>query len=151
MLILFANDIEIRYAKVEEIGEIKRLADRNRETLGFIMRPAFLESYEKYWLLVACCKDDIIGFVRFRHRRDHVTTLYEICVAKPYRGMGVGRKLIFSLDLDARIEGSTKIQLKAPTHIDANGFYEHLGFSWTYSTLQNGKRRPLNVWEYTLG
>jgi hypothetical protein len=62
----------------EDVSAAKRIADRFRRELGFHTAQAFRESGNRGELLIVLDGSDPIGFVRFHHRRDHRTTLYEI-------------------------------------------------------------------------
>jgi len=134
----------IRKATLQDIDAIKRIADANRETLGFVLRPALQENIEHSWGLVTEIGGQIVGFVNYRHRRDNQTTVYEICVAKEMRGQGIGQALIDALRQEAVSFRKAHIQLKVIVGIPANGFYEKCGFSLV-DTLA-GKRYKLNVW-----
>lgn len=134
----------IRKARINDIAEIKAIADANRASLGFIRRGAFIDGMEREWLLVAEVQDQIIGFALYWHRRDQQTTLYDLCVAAEWRKQGVGRALIDALIMEARAQGKTELQLKAVEHLLANGFYQRLGFALIRQFP--GKKRVLNVW-----
>ncbi len=136
--------MRVRQSTIEDIPALKAIADANRPTLGFLMRSAFAESVVARWVLVAERDSRLLGFVRYRHRRNEQTTIYELCVAQDYRGQGIGRLLIEALAQEAQERGKSHIQLKAVTGIAANGFYEHLGFALI--GVETGKKRALNVW-----
>jgi len=129
----------IRHAQPQDIDAIKAIADTNKHTLGFVLRPALLENIAKQWVLVAEIDTAIVGFLNYRHRKDRQTTIYEICVAEGHRGYGIGRLLINALKAESHV-----IILKCPSDIKANGFYAHLGFH--LDRMEPGKRRTLNVW-----
>ena len=134
----------IRKATTYDIDAIKHIADANKDTLGFVMRPALLENIEHGWVLVAERDSQVIGFVNYRHRRDTQTTIYEICVAQAYRGQDFGSQLIDALQQESKNLGKTYIQLKAIVDIPANRFYARYGFS--LRSMEPGKRHALNVW-----
>lgn len=134
----------LRKATREDIPAIKRIADANKETLGFVMRGALLEAIGQGGLLVAESLSHIAGFARYHHRRDQQTTVYEICVAEGYRSRGVGKGMIDSIQDESRERGKSCIQLKAMVGIAANTFYEKYGFSLV--GVEAGRKRPLNIW-----
>ena len=138
---------EIRKATSQDIDAIKRIADANRDTLGFVLRPALQENIEKSWGLVAECDGQIVGFVNYRHRKDSQTTIYEICVSQEYRGQGIGFQLVDALCTEDVNLNKTSIQLKAMGGIRANNFYERYGFQLV--STETGKRQRLNVWRLT--
>lgn len=118
----------IRRAGQGDLDAIKELADRHKHELGFVFRPALDRSIARKEVLVAENNTDVIGFVEYHHRRDDQTTLYHIVVAPAHRGMGTGRALINALRLEARDLGKSVIQLKCPADLQAQSFYEHIGF-----------------------
>src|SRR5436305_96654 len=99
--------MEIRKGTLDDISAIKKIADANKDTLCFVMRPALQFSIEKSWLLVTERKSQIIGFVNYRHRRDDQTTIYEICIEQASRSQGIGRQLIDVVATEARRQHKT--------------------------------------------
>src|SRR5918912_1773192 len=128
------------------ISQVKLLADKHRLELGFHSQQTFIDSSAKNELLVAKINGAVKGFVRFHHRRDHLTTLYEIASAPEARGKGVGRKLIDALVTDCKEVGSRCIRLFCPAELPANQFYKKLGFVRSSRRSHPGKSRPLNEW-----
>lgn len=143
------SDVSIRKAKIQDLTVIKRLADENTTTLGFVLRPALVAGIERGWLLVAeRSNEEVVGFVHYRHRRDSQTTLYEICVQQHHRLQGIGIALVSALSAEASALGKTQIRLKAPADIVANNFYRAVGF--TLAGTEPGRKRNLNIWNYAL-
>ena len=75
IILTFGSDFMVRQASVEDIDMIKQLADAHKHELGFLRRPALLEAIDRQELLIIHNEACIIGFVEYRHRRDHHTTL----------------------------------------------------------------------------
>ena len=97
---------------------------------------------------MAVSQNDVVGFARIHHRRDSVTTLYDIAVQSPLRQHGIGRALLAAV-VDAAVQhGQREVRLKCPVGLSANGFYARLGF--TECEPQPGKRVPVNVWSLPL-
>jgi N-acetylglutamate synthase-like GNAT family acetyltransferase len=138
----------LRKANTADLDAIKRIADDNRQALGFIRRSALDSSVQNGWLIVAEDAGQIIGFVNYRHRQDRQTTLYEICVAEPKRRCGVGIALVKALSKESGALGKDRIRLKAPSDLPANIFYRNIGFTLVVPNLVD--KRLLNVWETTL-
>lgn len=137
-------------AEIEHIDGVKVLADANRDIFGFITRPAFYEALQGKQLIVALRNHDVIGFLRYHHRkRDKQTTLYDICVTAEARGQGVGQCMLDLLLDRCRSHCRDKVVLKCPVLLTANSFYARNGFVCT-GTLE-GKQRQINVWQKTLG
>jgi GNAT superfamily N-acetyltransferase len=132
------------------IDVVKHLADQHRLELGFHARQAYVDSLNKGELLIAKTNGCIVGFVRYHHRRDGCTTLYEIAIAPDMRHKGVGRCLVQALIADCQRVASRCIRLLCPVELPANGFYQALGFVRRARRSRSGSRRPLYEWEFTV-
>jgi ribosomal protein S18 acetylase RimI-like enzyme len=136
----------VRLATVNDLHDIKHLADSNRSTIGFVVRSALSASIEQDWLQVVIQKQKLVGFVHFRHRLDGWTTVYEICVDAAFRRQAIGTQLLKSLQHECFTRQGYGIRLKCPVGSDANAFYSSLG--WRNTGQVAGKRRALIVWEW---
>jgi len=140
---------KISLAHPSHIEGAKKLADANRTIFGFITRRVFLDAYEAGTLIVVTRYDEVVGFLRYHHRkRDLQTTLYDICVAEAERGKNLGHGMLRMLIDFCRNSGRATILLKCPSHLAANTFYENNGF-FCVDTLA-GKHQQLNVWRLDL-
>lgn len=143
------SDIEIRQAKAEEIDAIKRLFDRTKNELGFVVKSALMNSIERNELVIAVSQGGgIVGAVHYRHRKDGQTTLYSIVVEDTFRLKSVGRALLCELKNESVSKGQSSILLKCPSELEANKFYEAEHFSLV--TTDKGKHRSLNIWRINL-
>lgn len=137
----------IDHAEFSDLTSIKRIADSNREALGFVPRPKVEEAIATNRVLVASDSDQrkVVAFVIYRHRKtDKQTTVYDICVEEEVRRQGIGSLLLKELYDECRNLGRDFIQLKCPLDLAANLFYKSVGFY--RSRIEQGKRRSLNVW-----
>ncbi len=143
------EDFSIGFARPEHIAQIKKLVDANRQIFGFVVKSAFYDALETRTLIVASRGEEIIGFLRYHHRkRDLQTTLYDICVAKSERGKNIGQSMMAVLIDDCHNFKRATILLKCPSHLEANTFYEKNGFCCIDSLI--GKHQKLNVWRLDL-
>ena len=147
-LIFGVSNYNVRKAQVADIDGIKQIADSHKRELGFLRRPSLLASIGRDEIFVAEANNKIVGFVEYHHRRDEQTTLYNIVVEPDYRGLNVGRGLVEALIHETQSYDKKFILLKCPTDLESNGFYESLDFA--IHIIENGKRRPLNVWRKDL-
>jgi len=134
----------IHNATTADLDRIKSLADAHKNELGFVLRPALAASIDRGEVIVAKNTTGIVGFVEYHHRHDDQTTLYHIAVRPDHRRQGIGRQLVKALIHDAGECHKGFIQLKCPVDLEANRFYERLGFSQV--DIQPGKHRNLAVW-----
>lgn len=141
--------IKLLLVNQDHIDDIKLLVDANRKSLGFIPRKKLEEIIDQQRAFVALYENNVVGFVAFRHRKlDLQTTLSEICVQRKYRGLGIGTDLIRILIRDCGRRNRAYIQLKCPTELSANKFYERLGFE--LHSVEAGKKQQLNVWRFAI-
>jgi ribosomal protein S18 acetylase RimI-like enzyme len=146
---LSQGPFKICNASLSHLEGAKTLADANRHIFGFVTRGAFHDALQVGTLIVATRYDEVVGFLRYHHRkRDLQTTLYDICVAEPEQGKGLGQYMLTKLIECCRNSNRATILLKCPSHLAANAFYEKNGFC-CISTIE-GKRQKLNVWQLDL-
>jgi ribosomal protein S18 acetylase RimI-like enzyme len=140
------SSFHVSHASTNDIGRIKRIADSNRNELGFLPRPKVGEAVEnKRIIVIKTTDDEVIGFVIFRHRKtDKQTTLSDICVQRDWRGQGLGKVLLQHLYDECLELKRDFIQLKCPVDLSANAFYKKLGFK--KHRKEKGRKRELNVW-----
>ena len=143
-----AAGMVIRQAGHNDIPAIKSIADREKDSLGFVNRGALTRAVERGELLIVAVGDEAIGFCHFYRRRDRMVTLYHLAVERTWRGCGAGRALLVHLHEQASAEGHLIIRLRCPTDLPANGFYARFGYR-AVATLP-GKARALNVLEHVL-
>ena len=73
----------VRAATLDDIDACKTIAEQHRTALGFLTRAVFADASDRGHLLVAESGDgQVVGFVRFNHRRQGAeTAVYDIAVA----------------------------------------------------------------------
>ena len=88
---------------------------------------------ERFQVLVAEYKGDIIGFCMATHLKDaSSTTLNKLFTAPEVHGAGLGRSFIKAVQKKAAELGKTTVNTSAEAGKDkASGFYQHLGFKVT--------------------
>jgi N-acetylglutamate synthase-like GNAT family acetyltransferase len=143
-----SNSWFIRTATLSDLDAVKHIADSHRKALGFVLRSSLAESIQRGELLVAEGNGRVVGFVEYHLRRDKQVTLYHIAIASDEYRQGIGQALFYSLRKESESNGGTRILLKCPVDLEANQFYQSLGFDLV--DIQNGRKRPLNVWAFQL-
>lgn len=136
-------DTTVTFATEQDLPLVKALADAHRHEIGFVNRATLAEAIANKEIL---CTSH--GFLHFHHRRDKISTLYHFCVSPSHRRRGVGLKLIRAWEEYSRTSGIKTLRLKCPLDLEANGFYEHLGFSRV--DIEQGINRCLVVWHKEL-
>ena len=140
----------IRSAKSADLPSVKHLADRHKRELGFVLNPALRDAIQEERVIIDVHQgQQLAGFLHFRHRRDRVTKIYQICVEGCYRRQGYGKAMISELARRALSAGQTSIVLACPEDLLANKFYEAYGF--IHSGLVPGRVRSLVQWSLKIG
>lgn len=125
-------------AAADDIDVIKKLADSHRKELGFVLRPALIESIEKQEVLVAKIEDQIVGFMHWHKRKDNWSTRYHLCVNKDFRGKGIGKMLVEAVPKPNKG--------KCPIDNESNKFFRKIGAK--FRGTEPGKKRSLNIWVF---
>lgn len=140
------TNFTVNYAQPDDIDSIKKLADTNKQALGFLPRIKVLEAIGSKRVMVLWTPEELGGFVIYRHRKtDRQTTLSDICVAAKWRGRKGGKLLIDALYTECVNFERDFILLKCPQELPANHFYESIGFRRIRT--EAGRARQLNVWQ----
>jgi predicted GNAT family acetyltransferase len=131
---------------MNDLDEIKAIADKNKAELGFIIRGALAESLSRRCIFVAKTKDSkrIVGFAHYRMRKDGVTKIYQLCVMHSQKRQHVGHGLLKAIGKESLESGQDCLLLKCPEDLPANGFYRRMGFNHVGS--QQGRLRKLHIW-----
>jgi Predicted acyltransferase len=71
-------------------------------------------------------RDEPVGTARLRHPKAATGKAERVAVLRPYRGEGLGRRLMECVESEARGQGCSRIRLNAQTHVE--DFYAKLGY-----------------------
>jgi N-acetylglutamate synthase-like GNAT family acetyltransferase len=140
--------LRLKKALLTDIDGIKKVVDTLKHELGFVTRPALIESIYRREVYIAVMDGEIVGIIHYRHRKDGQTTLYHLGVAKSQRYLGIGRRLVAAMQRDAKRIGQSSLLLKCPVDLPASQFYQALGFELL--AVEDGKTRKLQVWRKML-
>jgi Acetyltransferases len=87
----------IRLAVMGDVLLCQRISRQFRSELPFVSLPQLQGALELKALHVAELDEQVVGFVRFRRRRDGVSVIYDLAVDSSVQGMGIGRALLYSV------------------------------------------------------
>lgn len=136
----------IRYANELDIPGIKEIADSHKKELGFTNIAIIRDAQQHNQIIIIEQDNILVGFIRFRLRKDDVAVIYEIVVG-PKR-TGYGSQLIHHFIRIAGESNKQYIRLKCPIELAANSFYKKMRFHLIGSEV--GKKRELNIWQYVI-
>jgi len=130
---------QFRFASLDDLPFILKIAAACRHELGFVMPASLRESVGRRNLVVAAGRGgDVLGFANYRARRDGVQKIYQLAVDKRSRGQKLGAGLLACVP--------RPVELKCTTDNPANLFYAACGGRTV--AFERGKKRPLNVWRF---
>lgn len=138
----------VRKPTLNDIDQIKSIADSNRDSLGFVIIGELLFSIERKWMFVIDIDSRIRGFINYRHRKDNVTTVYRICVESQNRRKGYGSLLMDAVVEEAKNYRKKEIRLKSLIKNESNGFYKNYGFE--IISKEKNKQNIILIWQYLL-
>ena len=150
-----ATGITIREASQEDTPVIVALSEASKDDLGPISqhRQWLIQQVDTGEVFVAETDEgELVGFVVFNHNpltEDEHTTIYYLCTDSTYRRLGIGKRLMEAVAVDARLYGNKRITLKCPTQLPANHFYQSIGYTVEGSETDQQDGR-LNVWTLSL-
>lgn len=129
----------IRWGLEKDLPAVKRIANQYRDELGYVMLPALREAIARRTLYVATdSAGNVQGFVNSRTRRDGMHVIYEIAVAKEWRGKRIGAALLNAVPHPKRL----KVTVDNEAAIQ---FYERAGMMRVGQ--EAGRKRALFVYE----
>jgi ribosomal protein S18 acetylase RimI-like enzyme len=132
----------IRPATTDDIPAIKRIADADKDALGFTKTGALGAAIARQFVYVADQRGEVVGYCEFwRYKDGTQVTIYSVAVAAEYRRQGIGKMLVGAVAALAPL-----CQLKCTTDNEANYFYARLGFQLARVEEPSGKR-ALNVFQ----
>lgn len=143
------HPVSTRKARESDLDAIKAIADSEKAAFGFITRATIRAAIAQGGMMVVTVDSDVVGFQHYYHRkRDLQTTLYHKAVMLKWRGQGLGTMLVDAVVEEARSLGRQSLRLKCPADLPSNGFHANYGFKLVGQ--ERGKRRALNLWEFSL-
>lgn len=138
----------ITRAQFLDLPAIKAIADACRHEIGFVYRAILERAIDRGELFVAKGEEEVLGFVHFATTRQGYATIYKIAVHPRFRGRGIGKALLQAVIKQTCSAGISRLRLKCPVDLPANGFYAHLGF--VRIATEQRRKRLLVVWEKPL-
>jgi GNAT superfamily N-acetyltransferase len=128
----------IRLAVVDDLDIIKKIANQNRDFIGFVMKVALIEAISKKSLLVFDSVDGVLGFIHYHPRQDGWHTVHELAVMREHQGKGIGKALFDTVPLPIRLK-TTVDNSKAIEFYTKNDML--------HVRNEKGKKRELVVFE----
>lgn len=128
----------IRLAVVDDLVIIKKIANQNRDFIGFVMKVALIEAISKKSLFVFDSVDGVLGFIHYHPRKDGWNTVHELAVMREHQGKGIGQALFDIVPLPMRLKTTVD-------NATAIAFYAKNNM--LHVRNEQGKKRSLVVFE----
>ena len=144
----------ILHAPEEVIGyldQVRRLADANRDALGFLSVTAYEEAAMKgcLWVAVTGTAKKLRGYLFFGVRFPRLR-VYQVYVCPEFRSLGTARTLIERLKSYGEDHDYLTITARVASELPANRFWQGLGFN-VISRYPGGKKgRSINRYAFAL-
>lgn len=133
------------------VDEVRTIADKNRESFGFLSASAYEQMASKGQLWIAINNDKkLVGYLMFGGTMPTLK-VFQVYSCNSARNHGVGRMLVDALKEHAREKHYHSISAKVASDLPANKFWENVGFS-IYRQIKGGEttKRKINIRGYSL-
>jgi predicted GNAT family N-acyltransferase len=91
------------------------------------------EADAEHFLARDTARDEPVGAARLRLVDEDTGKAERVAVLRPYRGVGLGRRLMDRLESEAHDRGCSRVVLNAQTHVE--DFYLDLGYERTRNDI----------------
>lgn len=134
------------------IAEVRKAADRHRESLGFLPSAAYepQAAAGRLWVAIDSSTNEYAGHLLFGGRFPHLR-IFQLFARANRRKKGVGSALIKSLIKHGEEQHYLTLSARVAADLAANGFWERMGFE-IFEQKAGGKSRNrlINVRVYDL-
>ena len=112
------------------VDRVIDLADANKRALGFLQKSVFREQANRgrLWIAVSSNTDKCVGYLLFGGRYPTLR-VFQLYVQKPYRKLGVGKKLLTSLVTWGEKYNYLTVLARVAADLPSNRFWERVAFS----------------------
>lgn len=130
---------------------VRSLADDHRPEFGFLPKNAYVEAARRQnlWVAVDKVSSDLLGYLLFggQHPRMKV---FQVCVHPDHRSRGIARSLVSQLIKYGENRGFLKITARVSSKLDANRFWQEIGFHIVKQIRDAGSRTVINLYAMDL-
>ena len=129
---------------------IDHLQKKNAENLAFYPKAAFEREIKNFRILLAFMNNEPAGYL-YHGSFDGTCKIHQACIEYDLRGQLYGAELINQLRRLCEVAGSNSITLRCGSDIEANGFWQAMGF-YCEGVTDGGVRRmrKINAWRFDI-
>jgi ribosomal protein S18 acetylase RimI-like enzyme len=136
----------------EDIEFVETLMSANSDALGFIPTKGIRTIAAEGGLMILHIHNTQVGYLLcgpIKPNQD--VTVYQVCIDKDLRRTGGGRDLLLKLRARATSSNAKGIRLRCASDLEANGFWQALGFKlMSTDKPRNRRKRPINTYYLAL-
>ncbi|MBE0448167.1 MAG: GNAT family N-acetyltransferase [Actinobacteria bacterium] len=126
---------------MDDIEFVRRLMRENYKAVGLIPLGAIVKAYNRSRVFIHVVNGERVGYLLSGPiRRGQDVTIWQICIDKNKRGMGYGKNLFKRFYDFALNAGASGIRLRCADDIQANLFWESLGFKKMTTIAEKGRK-----------
>jgi len=143
-------DIKIVTAKEKDLVFIDSLQKKNAEELAFYPRSAFDREVQNKRIILALVNNEPAGYL-YHGAWDAFCKIHQACITYDLRGKLYGAELVRNFINECSLHGVMTITLRCGSDIEANGFWQAMGF-YCEAVTKGGIRRmrDINCWRIDL-
>ena len=136
---------------IDYVDQVRRLADANKEALGFLTATAYEEAAMKgcLWVAVSGTARRLRGYLFFGVRFPRLR-VYQVYVCPEFRSSGTARTLIERLKAYGEDHDYLSITARVASELPANRFWQALGFNVIGRYPGGKKGRTINRYALAL-
>ena len=133
------------------IAQVRSLADRNRDALGFLPKSAYTEAAIKgsLWVAIDGNTGKFRGYLLFGGVHPQLK-VFQICIHPDYRASGTAQRLIESLKKYGEDNDYQTISAKVASELEANRFWQNSDFHIIRQIPGRTRGRTINVYIFEL-
>ena len=133
------------------IAQVRSLADRNRDALGFLPESAYTEAATKgsLWVALDGNTENFRGYLLFGGVHPQLK-VFQICIRPGYRASGTAQRLIESLKKYGEDNDYQTISAKVASELEANRFWQNSDFHIIRQIPGRTRGRTINVYIFEL-
>ena len=129
------------------IEQVRRLADANRSSLGFLPASAYSEAATKgcLWIAVDHPTLNLMGYLFFGGTYPHLK-VFQVYICPEYRSVGTARTLVNELVKHGENLSYLTITARVASELKANKFWQALGFRIVRQVSGGKSNRTINIY-----
>ena len=134
------------------IDYVDSLQRKNAEALSFYPRQVFEREQQNGRIFLGILNNEPAGYIYVGSGKNNVLSCHQVCIQYDARRQLYGAALVSEMEAYAVDIGASMIKLRCGFDLDANKFWQSLGYSCV-NVVNGGVRRMrrINIWNKVIG